>query len=384
MERQIAHLDLDTFFVSVERLKNSKLLDKPVIVGGGTRGVVAACSYETRKFGVHSAMPMRTALYLCPQAIVIAGDYENYSKYSKLVTDVIADNVPLYEKASIDEFYTDMTGMDKFFGTAKYMVELKQKITKETGLNITYALASNKLIGKVATNEVKPNGQIQIPFGNERSYIAPLHIRKMPGIGEKTSLLLTDMGVKTIKILSEIPQQMLVKMFGKSGTELSRRANGIDETPVIPYREQKSISSESTFDNDTIDINFLESQLVHLTEKIAFELRDQNKQTGCITVKIRYADFNTYTKQITIPYTSADHILIKTATELFHKLYDRRLLVRLIGVRFSDLIHGHYQINLFEDSQRIINLYQQVDGIKHRFGSNVICRAKGKMRLQNQ
>lgn len=383
MERQIAHLDLDTFFVSVERLKNSKLLDKPVIVGGGTRGVVAACSYETRKFGVHSAMPMRTALYLCPQAIVIAGDYENYSKYSKLVTDVIADNVPLYEKASIDEFYTDMTGMDKFFGTAKYMVELKQKITKETGLDITYALASNKLIGKVATNEVKPNGQIQIPFGNERSYIAPLHIRKMPGIGEKTSLLLTDMGVKTIKILSEIPQQMLIKMFGKSGTELSRRANGIDETPVIPYREQKSISSESTFDNDTIDINFLESQLVHLTEKIGFELRDQNKQTGCITVKIRYADFNTYTKQITIPYTSADHILIKTATELFHKLYDRRLLVRLIGIRFSDLIHGHYQINLFEDSQRIIKLYQQVDGIKHRFGSNVISRAKGKMRLQN-
>ncbi len=369
-ERQIVHMDLDAFFVSVECLKNSSLAGKPLIVGGGERGVVAACSYEARKFGVHSAMPMRQAKFLCPQAIIISGDHEDYSKFSRKVTDVIADSVPLYEKASIDEFYVDMSGMDRWFGTMKFTAELKNKIKKETGLPITWALASNKLLGKVATNEVKPNGQIKIPFGTEKPYLAPLAVQKMPGVGDKTTSLLRDMGVTTIKILSEIPQEMLARMFGKTGIGLSKRANGIDETPVIPYTEQKSISTEDTFSNDTMDLEFLNRRIVALTEKIAFELRQQQRVTGCITVKLRYSDFNTVTKQASIAYTSSDQILIEKAKELFKKLYDRRLLVRLIGIRFTDLVAGARQIDLFGDTQEAIQLYQQIDSIKKQFGSD--------------
>lgn len=375
--RQIAHFDLDAFFVSVEQRKNSKLIGIPLIVGGGSRGVVAACSYEARKFGVHSAMPMRTALYLCPDAVVISGDYEDYSKYSRLVTEVIAANAPLWEKASIDEFYVDLSGMDKYFKTGKYLIELRDKVIRETGLDISCALATNKLVSKVATNQVKPKGQTIIPYGNEKSYLAPLIIEKMPMIGPKTAGTLRDMGVSTIKLLSEIPVQMLTWKFGKNGTEMSRRSNGIDETPVIPFHEQKSISTEQTFTNDTIDIHFLRTQIVKMTEQIAFEMREQGKLTGCITIKIRYADFNTLTKQTSIPYTASDHLLIQKAKEIFEKLYDRRLLVRLIGIRYSDLVGGHPQISIFDDTQEMVQLYQAIDKIKRQFGANAILRGTG-------
>lgn len=375
-ERSIVHLDLDAFFVSVECLKNSAFKGKPLIVGGGERGVVAACSYEARAFGVHAAMPMRTALYLCPHATVLKGDHEDYSRYSRQVTEVIADTVPMFEKASIDEFYTDLTGMDKFYNTPKFSKELKAKIYKETGLPVTYALASNKLISKIATNEVKPDGQTIIPFGAEKSYLAPLAIEKMPMIGNKTATLLREMGVKTIRTLSEIPAGLLGARFGKNGLELSRRANGIDETPVLPYSEQKSISTQETFNNDTIDIAFLNRELVRMTEKIGFELRQQNKVTGCVTVKLRYANFDTVTKQVSIPYTSSDHVLLRTAKELFGKLYDRRMLVRLVGIRFSDLVPGNYQISLFDDTQEMIQLYQAIDSIKRQFGAGAVIRAR--------
>ncbi|MBN8856155.1 MAG: DNA polymerase IV [Sphingobacteriales bacterium 50-39] len=378
--REVVHLDLDTFFVSVERLKNSTLNGKPVIIGGGDRGVVAACSYETRVFGVHSAMPMKLALRLCPQALVIRGDHEDYSKYSRMVTDVIASRVPLYEKASIDEFYVDMTGMEKFFGTRLFSAELKQTIRRETGLPITYALASNKLVSKIATNEVKPNGQIEIPFGREKDYLAPLAIQKMPGVGDKTGALLKQMGIKTIRLLSEIPVEMLETIFGKFGRDLWRKAQGIDESPVIPYSEQKSIGTENTFEADTINIRFLESELVRMTEKIAFELRQDGRLTGCITLKLRYSDFNTLTKQAVIPYTASDLVLLKKAKELFHRLYDRRLRVRLLGIRFTHLIPGTYQINLFEDTQEMISLYQQIDSIKSQFGETLLKRASSMVK----
>ena len=378
--REVVHLDLDTFFVSVERLKNSTLNGKPVIIGGGDRGVVAACSYETRVFGVHSAMPMKLALRLWPQALVIRGDHEDYSKYSRMVTDVIASRVPLYEKASIDEFYVDMTGMEKFFGTRLFSAELKQTIRRETGLPITYALASNKLVSKIATNEVKPNGQIEIPFGREKDYLAPLAIQKMPGVGDKTGALLKQMGIKTIRLLSEIPVEMLETIFGKFGRDLWRKAQGIDESPVIPYSEQKSIGTENTFEADTINIRFLESELVRMTEKIAFELRQDGRLTGCITLKLRYSDFNTLTKQAVIPYTASDLVLLKKAKELFHRLYDRRLRVRLLGIRFTHLIPGTYQINLFEDTQEMISLYQQIDSIKSQFGETLLKRASSMVK----
>lgn len=374
--RHIAHLDLDAFFVSVEYLRNASLRGKPVLIGGNSgRGVVAACSYEARKFGIHSAMPMQTALRLCKQAVVVKSDFEAYSKYSRLVTEVISDTVPVYEKTSIDEFYVDLSGMDKYFGCNKFTSELKDKITRETGLSITYGLASNKLVSKVATNEVKPNGQIQIPFGNEKGFLAPLHIFKMPGVGKETGYKLLKMGIQNIKTLSEIPMEYMANLMGKSGIELWRKSNGIDESPVVPYREQKSISTESTYQQDTIDIHFLKTELIRMTEKIAFELRSQNKLTGCVTVKIRYSDFQTYTMQKTIAYTNMDDVLLQAAKELFDKLYQRRMLVRLLGIRFTHLIQGNYQISLFDDVEEKIKLYQAIDSVKNRFGENLLRRA---------
>lgn len=376
--RHITHLDLDTFFVSVERLMNSKLIGKPVAVGGSSnRGVVASCSYEARKFGVHSAMPIYQAKRLCKELIIVKGDYEAYSKYSHLVTDVIAETVPLFQKSSIDEFYIDLTGMDKFFGCSQFSLELKQKITKESGLPISYALAPNKLISKVATNEVKPNGQIQIPFGNEIKFLHPLHIEKLPGVGPKTTTTFMQMGVETIKTLSEIPIALMFNMLGKPGMEIHRHANGIDESPVIPFHEQKSISTENTFQQDTIDLQFLHAELCRMTEKIAFQLRQENKLTGCISVKIKYTDFDTVNMQRTVEYTNQDHAILKTVKELFTKLNTRRILIRLFGVRFTNLIPGNYQINLFGDTQEKIRLYQQIDSIKKQFGEKYIIKAAG-------
>ena len=374
-DRHITHLDLDTFFVSVERLLNSKLIGKPVLVGGsGDRGVVASCSYEARKFGIHSAMPMYAAKRLCSHAIIVKGDYEAYSKYSRLVTDVIRETVPTFEKSSIDEFYIDMTGMDKHFGCSKFSAELKTKITKESGLPISYALASNKLISKVATNEVKPNGQLEIPFGNEKSYLAPLNIVKLPGIGDKTKLLLLNMGVQKVETLAKIPVELMVNLLGKNGAELHRRANGIDASPVVPFHEQKSISTEKTFQQDTTDLKFLHVELSRMTEKIAFQLRSDNRLTGCISVKIRYTDFETHNIQKSIPASNQDHVLLCTVKELFIKLYTRRVLIRLIGIRFTQLIPGNYQINLFDDTQEKISMYMAIDSIKKQFGEGLLRR----------
>ena len=376
--RHIAHLDLDTFFVSVEQLRNPRLMGKPVLVGGANdRGVVASCSYVARKFGIHSAMPMRAALRLCRHAIVVKSDFEAYAKYSKLVTDVIRDTVPLFEKSSIDEFYIDLTGMDRFYGCRKFTDELKQKVNKESGLPVSYGLASNKLISKVATNEVKPNGQLEIPFGNEKNFLAPLSIMKIPGIGKETGYKLLKMGVETVKVLSEIPVELMQNLLGKNGTELWRRANGIDESPVVPYHEQQSISTETTFQEDTTDMQFLNSELVRMTEKIAFQLRQQNRLTGCVVVKLKYSDHEPHSIQRSIPYTNADDVLFRLAKELFALLYQRRVLIRMLGIRFTNLIPGTYQINLFDDTEEMISLYQAIDSVKKRFGEKFVLRAGG-------
>lgn len=377
-KRHIAHFDLDAFFVSVECLKNSRLKGKPLLVGGsGDRGVVAACSYEARRFGIHSAMPMKLARRLCPEAVVIRGDMESYSKHSRIVTDIIRDNVPLFEKASIDEFYIDLTGMDKFFGCSLFSRDLRDRVLKESGLPVSYGLASNKLISKVATGEVKPNGQIEIPFGEEKNFLAPLPVAKLPGIGKETAYKLVRRGVETIRTLSEIPIEMMETLLGKNGIDLWRKANGLDESPIVPYREQKSISTERTFQTDTINLKFLHAELVRMTESIGFELRKQNKLTGCVTVKLRYSNFDTVVKQKTIDYTGADGVLLQTAQEIFDRLYDRRLLIRLLGIRFTRLVPGNYQIKLYEDTQEMINLYQSIDSIKRRYGEASLMRAVG-------
>ena len=375
INRNIVHFDLDTFFVSVERLQNAALLGKPVIIGGmSDRGVVSSCSYEARRFGVNSAMPMKMAKSLCRDAIFIRGDMELYSRYSHLVTDIIAEKAPLYEKASVDEHYIDVTGMDRFFGLLKWTHELRTAIIKNTGLPISFGLSVNKTVSKIATGEAKPNGELQVPGDHVRPFLAPLSIRKIPGIGEKTYPLLRSMGVATIDTLSHIPREMLERVMGKNGTVLWERANGIDTTPVRPYSESKSVSTETTFEQDTIDIVRMKEILVKMVEKIAFELREQQKLTACVTVKIRYSNFDTHTIQQQVPYTAFDHVLIPMVKELFDKLYQRRMLIRLIGVRFSKLVPGCQQIDMFGDSEEMVNLYQAVDRIKLRYGPQAVRR----------
>jgi len=375
-DRNIVHLDLDSFFVSVERLMNSGLNNKPVIIGGTSdRGVVASCSYETRQYGVHSAMPMRTARILCPDAIVIRGDMDAYSRYSKIVTEVIAEKSPAFEKSSIDEHYIDITGMDRFFGNLKWTKELRHTITKESGLPISFGLSVNKTVAKMATNEAKPNGELQIAQPMVKPFMAPLSINKIPMLGNKTYKLLRSMGVITIETLSEVHPDMIERVLGKNGVVLWKKANGIDNTPVEPYSERKSISSERTFESDTIDIEKLNSTLTKMVEKITFQLRKQHKLTSCVTVKIRYANFDTHTMQKRIAYTSFDHTLINTSKELFKKLYNRRMLVRLIGVKFSYLVGGAQQLDLFEDSPELINLYMAMDEIRLRYGKKSVRRA---------
>lgn len=369
-------MDLDSFFVSVSRLQNSALVGKPVLVGGGSdRGVVASCSYEARKFGIHSAMPMKLAKRLCPEAIIVKGDYEQYSKYSNDITEIIREQVPVYEKSSIDEFYLDLSGMDKFFGCYKWATELREKIIKNTGLPISFGLSKNKTVSKIATGESKPNGQRKIDFGTEKGFLSPLSVSKIPMIGEKTSLLLRNMGVERIKTLQEMPVELLENVLGVNGISIWKKANGIDNTPVEPYSERKSISTEETFETDTTDTAKLNATLVAMTEKLAFQMRDEGKLTACITVKIRYSNFDTHTMQAKIAYTSCDHTLISKVKELFERLYNRRLLIRLVGVRFSHLVGGAYQINMFDDSEQMIRLYQAMDKLRKKYGDSTVQRA---------
>lgn len=377
MNRAIAHMDLDTFFVSCERLKNSDLVGKPLIIGGGDRGVVASCSYETRYFGVRSAMPIKMALRLCPEAKVIRGDMEMYSNMSHTVTEIIQEKVPVLEKASIDEFYLDLSGMDKFFGCYQWTTEIAEAVRKNTGLPISFALSTNKTVSKIGTGESKPIGKLEIPEQKIRAFLNPLSVKKIPMVGNVTFQLLSRLGVRNIQTLSEMPVDVLHRLIGKNGQELWKKANGIDETPVVPYSERKSISKENTFSQDTIDINGIKSILSGMVEQLCFQLRQEKWLTSTVVVKIRYSNFDTETKQYRIPYTSSDHTLLKYALELFEKVYHRRMRIRLIGVKFTGLVHGCHQMNLFEDTEELISLYQTMDKIKTRFGSDSVGRASG-------
>ncbi len=379
-DRAVVHMDLDSFFVSVERLRDDRLLGKPVIVGGlSDRGVVAACSYETRTFGVRSAMPMKMALKLCPDAIVLRGDFEAYTQYSDAVTSLVMAEAPVVEKASIDEFYLDMTGMERFFGTYQFATNLRQKIHKETGLQMSFGLSVNKTVSKVATNFVKPAGQYQVHPGEEKAFLAPMPVGKIPMIGAVTAQQLRNMGISHVGSLSQMPLKLLERTFGKSGIQLWERANGIDLRPVVPYSEQKSLSKEITFEQDTTDVGLIRRILGSLTEQLAYDLRQAGQCTSCVTVKVRYSNFDTHTRQITLPATASDHLLIPAVRDLFERLYDRRLLIRLIGVRFSKLLQGQEQLGLFDQGARLVPLYGAMDLLRNRYGDFSVLRASGLM-----
>lgn len=379
MRRTILHMDLDTFFVSCERLIDRRLDNRPVLIGGTSdRGVVAACSYEARTFGIHSAMPMKMARMLCPEAVVIRGNSGIYSKYSDMVTEIIKERSPLFEKSSIDEFYIDISGMDRFVRESyMWSRELREKILKETHLPISFGLSTSKTVSKVGTGEAKPNNHINIDDGSEIPFLAPLSVKKIPMVGDKTYHKLRSMGIERVRTVQEMPMELMERVLGKNGQVIWKKAQGIDNTPVIAWHERKSISTERTFERDTTDVTKLRSILVAMAENLAYQLRNGNKLTACVTLKIRYSDFQTYTRQKRIPYTSLDHTLIATVLDLFDKVYERRVLIRLIGVRFSNLVGGTYQIRLFEDSEKLIKLYQKMDYLRNKYGKNAVKRAIG-------
>ena len=376
MEKAVLHMDLDTFFVSCERLIDSKLNDRPIMIGGlGSRGVVASCSYEARQFGVHSGMSMKLARRLCPEAVVIRGHTGTYTKYSKLVTDIIQEAVPKFEKASVDEFYIDMSGMDRYFGTHLFSKELRKKIIEETGLPISCGLSINKVVSKVATGEAKPNNEMKVDLGSERNFLAPLSVQKIPQVGKKTYGMLRRMGVEKIRTIQEMPMELMANAFGVNGRMIWKKANGIDNSPVVPFHERKSISTERTFGKDTIDLQYLRGVIIAIAENLSFQLRRGGKLTSCISLKLRYADFHTESRQISIPYSNADHHIIPIAMQLFEQLYQRRLQVRLVGLRCSNLVNGNYQMDLFNASEKMLQLYRAMDRIKERFGERKIIRA---------
>ena len=373
--RQIVHLDLDTFFVSVERLQDSRLEGRPVIVGGSSeRGVVAACSYETRRYGVHSGMAMTMARRLCPEAVVLRGDHDLYRKYSEMVAEIIGARVPLYEQASVDEFYLDMTGMDRFFGTLQWTRALREEIIRETGLPLSFGLSVNKTVSKIATGEAKPSGGITVPPGRVHPFLDPLPVRRIPMVGLRSYRLLRSMGVERIATLRAIPPEMLQQLFGKNGLLLWKKANGIDDSPVINERLRKSIGTEQTFDEDTGDARFLLRTLVRMTALSAYELRRHGRTASRVTVKIRYSDFETHTLQQKIPHTAFDHTLIATAKELFRRLYTRRVRVRLLGVRLGGLVPGTQQLSLFGNDTKMARLYQAMDYLRDKYGIESVGR----------
>ena len=371
----IAHFDLDSFFVSVELINNPSLKGKPVLVGSIERGVVATCSYEARKFGIHSAMPMKRALHLCPSAIVTNASRHQYGKYSRWVTELIAEKVPLFEKASIDEFYVDLTGMDRFFGASTFAQDLRKHITAQTGLPISCGLAAARFIAKMATNQAKPNGFLQIKPGQEKEFLWPLSIDKINGVGEQTAQLLKSKGLYTIEDIARTPLPVLTSYVGKWGESLWEKSQGIGSAEIYTEWEQKSVSHEQTFDHDHSDLRFLLQQIVSLCVETAADVRSEEKLAGCITVKIKYSNFEVVSRQETIDYTALDDVITAKAKLLFQQLYQPGRPVRLLGVRCSHLVPINLQMSLFEKTAEKLQLYQTMDEINERFGKDALTKA---------
>jgi DNA polymerase-4 len=377
MVRAVTHIDMDAFFASCEVLANSKLKGLPVIVGGGERGVVTSATYEARRFNIKSGMALKMAKIMCPDAIVIKGDMEYYSKMSKSITQILEEKSPIVEKASIDEFYIDVTGMDKFHNTYKWVNELVNTIKIETGLQSSFALSTNKTVAKIGSGESKPIGRLQITETMVQPFLNPLPVRRIPQIGPETAALLNRVGIRNIETLAKMPVKMLEEQFGKNGRTIWKKANGIDDTPVEPYKEKKAISREQTFDFDTIDVVMMRVLLSAMVEELAHQLREETWLAGTVMVKIKYSDMNTVTKQATIMQTSANHTIEAVVKELFTVLYSRRIRVRMIGITLSKLVRGTYQMNMFEDTEEILKLYLAMDKMKSKHGFTAVTRGVG-------
>ena len=373
-QRTIMHIDLDAFFVSVEQASNPELRGKPVVVGGkpGSRGVVATASYEARAFGLHSAMPLSTAVRLCPQAIFIEGNYHNYAEVSKKFMAILADFSPFLEPMGLDEAYMDVTGFESLHGSIHLMaLKIKQRVKDELGIIASIGIATCKVVAKVASDESKPDGLIEVPPGGEAAFLAALAIRKLPGVGKKTEQVLTSLGIRTIGQLARMPLPALKSRFGVFGDMLHRHANGIDDSPVTPPEESKSISRETTFEEDTRDIVFLSATLRYQAERVGAELRELGKQAKCVSIKVRYADFTTITRQRTLPQlTDVDQTIFQTGNDLMQRAVTAdRQAIRLIGIGVSILSEPGKQLSLMNSSeQRLEKLNRAVDHIRDKYG----------------
>jgi len=372
----IAHLDLDCFYVSVERINNTSLNGKPVVVGGtpGGRGVVASASYEARKYGVHSAMPTGQALRLCPTLMIVPGHYGEYEDYSDRIYKRMQDFSPVVERASIDEMYMDFTGCEHLYSgdLPLLMHKLHNLVRDEFTLPCTVALSANKLVSKVAAGTAKPNGVIHVPHGTERDFLAPLEIDVIPGIGKKTSEFLRKKGFKLVADIQKISIQQAVTLLGKHGVWIHNASNGRGTDTLSPETARKSISNEETFGHDIADISELEKKLFSLVEGVCASVRSHKWKARTITLKLRYSDFNTVTRAETVPPTNDDAMVSRTVTELLRRNYTRKMAVRLLGVKLSHFIDQEgMEMPLFAQDKREPVL-TAVDTIRKKFGEDVI------------
>jgi DNA polymerase IV len=378
--RTIVHLDLDAFFVAVERLDNPALIGKPVIVGGrpDARGVVASASYECRPFGVQSAMPTATALRLCPQAILVSGHHERYAQLSRAVMALLQPYAPVMEQISIDEAFLDVTGTEALFGPAEKLAHtLQDRIEAELGLSASLGVAANKLVAKIASDYGKPHGVVVVPTGHEAAFLAPLPIRRLWGVGRVTAGELSRLGIVTAGDLAGWPLGELRGRFGSHGEGLWRAARGIDDSPVEAEHERKSISREETFARDVHDVAVLRRELLRLSDDVGESLRRHGVQARTIDIKLRYGDFTTLTRQASLAEpTDTGPAIYAQALALFETAWDRRRPLRLIGVGTSGLCQPARQLRLFEqEDRRQAQLDDALDRIRARFGDSAIQRA---------
>ncbi|MBU2603300.1 MAG: DNA polymerase IV [Actinobacteria bacterium] len=375
--RVIAHLDLDAFFASVEENVDPSLRDKPVIVGGGERGVVSTCNYIARRYGVHSAMPMRTARRLCPHAVVLSGDHRLYAQYSRRFSDLLDEYSPLIEKVGIDEAFVDLTGTEQLFGPViRTCRTIQRRVQEELGLSVSVGLATNKLVAKVASDFQKPHGFTVVRPGEEADFLAPLPVERLPGVGPAMLGQLRDRGVVTVGDLAVVPQRLLRLSFGEAGEVLARRAKGEDPRAVTPREIVKSISRETTFEEDTTDTALLESTLLRLTEDVCRRLRRRHLEARTVTVKIRYSDFITNTRSRTLRRPlDVDEAFFREVLDLFREGRQRRYRIRLVGVGLSNLVPRAWQDDLFDQELPLLrDLDLKLDAIREKYGRNAIRR----------
>ena len=370
----ILHVDMDAFFVSVELLERPELRGKPVVVGGqpDRRGVVSAASYEARKYGIHSAMPLRTAGKLCPHAVFLEGRHELYGQWSDRVAEILRKFSPVVEMASIDEAYLDLTGTERLHGPPLAAAHaLIREISGKTRLPCSIGLARTRLVAKVASDQAKPRGLVWVPAGVEAEFLAPLGVRRIPGIGKVTEAALHSMGIETVGQLAAVPQEKLEEAFGQWGTALYRKARGEDSYEFFVDAEPKSISHSHTFENDTRDGTVLEAMLSRLCQKAAQRLRESRLDARTVTVTIRYAGFETVTRAKTLPEPAhLDQVFLEIVRRLFERHWDRKRAVRLVGVELGALSHGDAQLNLLEAARRekLDKLARATDKLRERFG----------------